>query len=336
MRVSVLDGVQNIKVMIRPIPTPGPNEVLVKVSAVGVCGSDVHYYEHGRIGPYVVENPFVLGHEAAGTIVAAGPGVDLRRIGLRVSIEPQKPCRICEQCKAGRYNLCPEMQFYATPPIDGAFAEYVVIDNDFAHEVPDSVSDFAAALIEPLSVGIWACQKALVSPGSRIFIAGAGPIGLITAQVARAFGATEVHLSDVSSERLAIASRYGATHTYLASDPTSHLGVDAFIDASGAGPAVRSGIATVRAAGRVVLVGLGADNVEIPINILQNREIWLTGVFRYANTWPLGIKLLTEKLVDLDSLVTGVFGLDEVTMALEAGTKPGALKSIVTPAKIDI
>ncbi len=336
MRVSLLESEHRLTVSERAVPTPGAHEVLVRIAAVGVCGSDTHYFEHGRIGPFVVDRPLILGHEASGTIVAVGSEVDGRRIGRRVSIEPQKPCRECAECKAGRYNLCPHMEFYATPPIDGAFAEYALIDHDFAHDVPDSVSDEAAALVEPLSVGIWASQKAGVAAGSRVLIAGAGPIGVITAQVAREFGATEVHVTDISEERLAFALAHGATHGHVAGEDLSALGVDAFIDASGAGPAIRTGIAAVRPAGRVVLVGLGADDLEIPVNLLQNRELTLTGVFRYANTWPVAIALLATGRVDLDALVTGRFGLDDIEAALTSGREPGSMKAVVLPGSTPV
>ena len=340
MRVSVLrvpapgapaDAPTTLAVEERPVPRPGPGEVLVRVAAVGVCGSDVHYYRHGRIGDFVVEDSLVLGHEASGSVAGVGAGVDPARLGQRVSIEPQRPCRICAQCKHGRYNLCPDMEFYATPPIDGAFAEYVLIGADFAHPVPDSVSDEAAALIEPLSVGIWACRKAGVGPGQRILVAGAGPIGVIVAQVARAFGADAVYISDISAERLEFAAAHGATHILDTSQPMDGLGVDSFIDASGAAPAVRAGIRAVAPGGRAVLVGMGAENAELPVSVIQNREIWVTGVFRYANTWPLAISLAAEKKVDLDVLVTDLFGLDAVPEALEAGGRPGTLKPVVQP-----
>ncbi|RWZ68691.1 NAD(P)-dependent alcohol dehydrogenase [Labedella populi] len=333
MRVSLLEGEHRLSLADRPVPVPGPHEVLVRIAAVGVCGSDTHYFEHGRIGPFIVDSPLVLGHEASGTIVAVGSDVDPGRIGSRVSIEPQKPCRECTECKAGRYNLCSNMEFYATPPIDGAFAEFALIDHDFAHDVPDSISDEAAALIEPLSVGIWASQKAGVTAGSRVLIAGAGPIGVIAAQVAREFGATEVHVTDISEERLAFALEHGATHGHVAGEDLSALSVDAFIDASGAAPAIRGGIAAVRPAGRVVLVGLGADGLEIPVNLLQNRELALTGVFRYANTWPIAIALLAAGRVDLDALVTGRFGLDDVEAALTSGRAPGSMKAVVLPGR---
>lgn len=331
MKVAVLERAGRISLADRAIPTPDANQVLVRIAAVGVCGSDTHYYEHGRIGPFVVERPLILGHEASGTIVAVGSSVESSRLGERVSIEPQQPCRECSECKSGRYNLCSKMEFYATPPIDGAFSQYSRIDHDFAHRVPDSISDEAAALIEPLSVGIWACQKAGITAGSRVLITGAGPIGVVIAQVARAFGAVEVHISDLSAQRLDFARGHGATHAHLPSDDLHRLAVDAFIDASGAGAAIRGGIAAVRPAGRVVLVGLGSDDLEIPVNLIQNRELTLTGVFRYANTWPLAIALLSTGCIDLDSLVTGRFGLADAESALTGGLDDGGMKNIVLP-----
>jgi L-iditol 2-dehydrogenase len=175
MRANILKSQGDMAMETLPLPPLDADQVLVQVAAVGVCGSDVHYYEHGRIGPYVVDHPLILGHELSGRIAAVGSAVDPSRVGKRVAVEPQRPCRKCKQCKAGRYNLCPDIEFYATPPIDGAFAEYVTIQSDFAYDIPDSVSDEAAALIEPLSVGLWACERAEIKPGSRVLIAGAGP-----------------------------------------------------------------------------------------------------------------------------------------------------------------
>ncbi len=235
MRAAILQRQGEMTMETLPIPHLEPDQVLVQVSAVGVCGSDVHYYEHGRIGDYVVDHPLILGHELAGRIAAVGSSVDPARIGARVAVEPQRPCRTCRQCKAGRYNLCPEMEFYATPPVDGAFAEYVTIQSDFAYDIPDNVSDEAAALIEPLSVGLWACERAGVKPGSRVLIAGAGPIGIIAAQAARAFGASEIYITDIAEDRLTFALEHGATHALnVKTDSVQGLDVDAFIDASGA------------------------------------------------------------------------------------------------------
>lgn len=334
MRAAVLKRQGDMAMETLSVPELDADQVLVQVAAVGVCGSDVHYYEHGRIGDYVVDHPLILGHELSGRIAAVGSDVDPSRVGRRVAVEPQRPCRTCKQCKAGRYNLCQDIEFYATPPIDGAFTEYVRIQDDFAYDIPDSVSDEAAALIEPLSVGLWACERAQIRPGSRVLIAGAGPIGIIAAQAARAYGATEIYITDIAEERLAFALEHGATHALNAlTDSTEGLDVDAFIDASGAPQAVRSGIKAVGPAGRVILVGLGADNVELPVSYIQNREIWLSGVFRYTNTWPLAIQLIADGKVDLDILVTGKFALADSEEALKAGKQAGQLKTVVYPGR---
>jgi L-iditol 2-dehydrogenase len=316
------------------VPDLDPDQVLVRIAAVGVCGSDVHYFQHGRIGDFVLTSPMILGHEAAGTIVAVGAGVSPDRVGERVAIEPQRACRVCEQCKHGRYNLCPYIEFYATPPIDGAFAQYQAIQADYAYAIPDSMSLEAAALCEPLSVGIWANQKAGTGPGSRILVAGAGPVGILVAQVARAFGAKEIIVSDVAAQRRQAATRYGATRVVdpLAEDVAGlGLEVDAFVDASGAEAAVRAGVMAVKPAGRIVLVGMGADDVTLPVSRIQARELVLTGVFRYANTWPLAIHLAATGQVDLDSMVTSRYGIDEVERALSAATDPHTLKAVVRP-----
>ena len=334
MSASVLIASHQIELRSIPVPTPDADQVLVRVAAVGVCGSDVHYYEHGRIGPYVVNGPLILGHELSGRIESVGSNVDPSRVGERVAIEPQRPCRICEQCKAGRYNLCPKMEFFATPPIDGAFAEFIVIQADFAHPIPQHVSDEAAALIEPLSVGIWACKRGQVGPGSRVLIAGAGPIGVIAAQTARAFGASEVIVSDISETRRAFVLEHGATRVIDPQEESvEHLHVDTFIDASGVGQAIRTGIRAVGPAGHAILVGLGNDDLELPVSYIQDREIWVSGVFRYANTWPLAIHLVATGRVNLDVLVTGKYALADAEAALTAGSAPGQLKQVVYPGR---
>lgn len=333
MQASVLarQGVLEVRGVDRP--RPAPDQVLVKIAAVGICGSDVHYFHEGRIGEYVVESPLILGHEASGTIVEVGGLVSPDRIGQRVSIEPQRSCRTCAQCKAGRYNLCPQIEFYATPPVNGAFAEYAAIQADFAHPIPDSLTLDAAALCEPLSVGIWSNQKAGTSPGTRVLIAGAGPIGLICAQVARAFGAAVIAVSDPVAARRDVALRYGAS---LVIDPLAARNdldaeYDVFIDASGAAPAVRAGILALAPAGRAVLVGMGADEYPLPVSRIQARELTVTGVFRYANTWPLAIELAASGAVDLDSLITGRYGLDGVEAGFAATRDPGTIKVVVAP-----
>ena len=332
MRVSVLSKPGTLVLEERPVPRPGPGQVLVAVRSVGVCGSDVHYFEHGRIGGFVVTGPLVLGHEVSGRIAATGPGVDPGRVGSRVAVEPGTSCGHCEQCKAGRYNLCPDMQFFATPPVDGALAEYVVVRDDLAFDLPDSVSDDDAALLEPLSVGLWAAAKAQLGPGSAVLIAGAGPIGLVNAQVARARGATTIVVSDIAPHRLAAAGRNGATSAVPASE-VAGLGqqFDAFIDCSGAPAAIAAGLRALRPAGRAVLVGMGPDELTIPFGVVQQRELAITGTFRYANTWPAAIALAASGAVRLSELVTGRFALADSEQALRSVTAEGVIKSVIEP-----
>ncbi|ORM33901.1 NAD(P)-dependent alcohol dehydrogenase [Williamsia sp. 1135] len=334
MRASVLTAPGELILERRDVPSPDSGQVLIQVSAVGVCGSDAHYYRHGRIGDYVVTAPLVLGHEAAGRIVSVGAGVPVDRIGERVSIEPQQPDPDSAPSRRGEYNLCPHMRFYATPPVDGALAEYVLIGSAFAHSIPDSVSDEAAALFEPLSVAIAATRKAAVGVGDRVLIAGAGPVGLLCAQVASAAGAAEVVVTDINPERCAAALRFGATTAVGPDELPVALDADSFIDASGAEPAILAGIASVRPGGRVVLVGMGSSStMTFPVALIQNRELIITGVFRYANTWPAARALVTSGKVDLDAMVTARFGLDDVAQALDADRAPGSIKAVIYPGR---
>jgi L-iditol 2-dehydrogenase len=337
MRAAVLRGIGDVVVEQRAVPRPGPREVLVRVSAVGVCGSDTHYFDHGRIGRFVVDQPLVLGHEASGVIAEVGPGMTGRQVGQRVSIEPGRPDFTCDQCLAGRYNLCPDMRFFATPPIDGAFAEQVVVHQAMAHVIPDSVSDEAAALLEPLSVAVWASGKGKVGAGSRVLVTGAGAIGLLCVQVARAMGATRIAVSDVNPARLAVASDLGATDV-LDARTTGVAGLDwtptVLLECSGHPPVVAEGIRSLAPAGRAVLVGMGGDELPLPLSYVQEHEIEVTGTFRYANTWPTAIALVASGRVDLDGLVTSHHGLEQAADALTASRRdPEAIKAIVIPQR---
>ncbi|MFW0785066.1 NAD(P)-dependent alcohol dehydrogenase [Gordonia sp. CPCC 206044] len=332
MRASVLRPDLSLTVETRPVPQPAAGEVLVRVSAVGVCGSDAHYLRHGRIGDHVVTGPLVLGHEASGVVVGVGDGVDSSRIGQRVSIEPQQPDPTSAESRRGRYNLCPHMRFFATPPVDGALCEFVTIGAAFAHPVPDEVSDEAAALFEPLSVAIAAVAKARVGLGDSVLVSGAGPIGLLCTQVARAAGVDRVVVSEPNSQRRAHARRFGADVVVAPGQRVDP--VTAFVDASGAESAVVAGIRALSPGGRAVLVGMGADTMSLPVSLIQNREIELTGVFRYANTWPIALSLVTTGRVELDALVTGRFGLDDTRDALEADRVAGSIKAVIRPTQI--
>ena len=332
-RVAVLCGIRDIRMEDREVPVPGPEEILVAVSAVGVCGSDVHYYEHGRIGSFVVEAPLILGHEAAGVVVERGEGADRHQVGQRVAIEPGRPCGRCRVCLSGSYNLCPKMRFLATPPVDGAFVTYLTVPQDWAFALPDTVSDEAGALLEPLSVGIWACQRAGIRLGSRTLITGAGAIGLCTLMAASAGGALTT-IVDPEPARRQRASQLGAGHVFEPGDPgLADLAgdVDAFIECSGTPEALASGLRLLAPKGTAVVVGMSAeDDVSIPLSTLQQREISVTGTFRYANTYPLAVELVASGRIDPIRLIDARFPLEQVDQALGLAAKdPSVVKAMV-------
>ena len=294
----------------------------------------MHYYEHGRIGDHIVFAPLILGHEASGIVVGLGDAVAKHAVGERVALEPGVPCGSCRECRTGHYNLCEDVVFYATPPVDGALARYVTIHEDFAHRLPESVTYDAGALCEPLSVGIWACKKAGVSLGARVAIAGAGPIGAVVTLVALASGAREVIVSDPVAKRRARLLALGATTVVDARSSCLEeeaADADAFVDCSGAPAAVLDGIRAVRPAGTAVLVGMSpSSDIPLPVARIQNREIRLTGTFRYANTYPEAIALAASGVIDLEGLVDARFSLEETEEALTVARRdPSVLKPLV-------
>jgi L-iditol 2-dehydrogenase len=330
---AVLHGVGDLRVEEHPMPVPGPNEVVVEIRSVGICGSDVHYYEHGRIGDFVVSSPMVLGHESSGVVVDRAPGVTVPRIGQRVAVEPGVPCGHCEQCRRGNYNLCPNVVFFATPPVDGALARYVAVHEAFAHPVPDSMSDDAAALIEPLSVGLWANRRAGTGIGSRVLVTGAGPIGVLCALTARAAGAAWIGLADVHPARLEAARKFDVDEVIDARSGVDYAEFkpDVLLECTGAPPVVTAGIKALQPLGRAVLVGMGpSPEQSLPVSVIQNRELTVTGTFRYAHTYPDAIALVAAGRINLDALVGARLPLAESEAALKMGhTDPSVLKTVV-------
>lgn len=328
---AVLRAVGEVVIEDRPVPEPGTDQVLVAIGAVGICGSDVHYYEHGRIGDFVLHAPMVIGHESAGEIVSVGEGVDAARVGQLVALEPGVPCKSCQQCLAGRYNLCPQMRFFATPPVDGSIARYVVIDAAFAHPAPEGLSAEQAAMAEPVSVGVWACRKAGVSVGDRVLITGAGPVGLFAAQVARSFGASSVMVTDLSDYRLDAARALGFT-AQRGDAPLNGQQFDVLFECSGAAPAFRAGMRALDRAGRAVVIGMGSDELPLEVAALQGRELTVSGIFRYRNCYPTALELIGSGAVDVAAVLTHRFPLEETEAALTlVRREPDSLKAVVTP-----
>ncbi|MGQ9730539.1 MAG: NAD(P)-dependent alcohol dehydrogenase, partial [Candidatus Zipacnadales bacterium] len=259
MLAAVLHKAHDLRLEQVPVPQiEKPDEVLVKIGAVGVCGSDVHFLERGRIGTFVVEQPVILGHEAAGIVEAVGPEVTTLKPGDRVAIEPGRPCRRCEYCHRGEYNLCVAMYFLAAPPVHGAFCEYLVWPADFLFLLPENVSLAEGAMCEPLSVGMWAAARAGVGPGDSVAVLGAGPIGLTALQAAAYYGATTIIVTDFVRSRLEAAQRLGATHVVNLNEVqtrgavmeiTNGRGVDVSFECAGAVPSAQDCIHITRAGG---------------------------------------------------------------------------------------
>jgi len=340
MRVAVLTEPGEFAIEERQRPDPAADEVLVRMREVGICGSDVHYYEHGRIGDHVVEDPLVLGHESAGEVEAVGADVADLASGDRVALEPGVPCRRCGHCKRGDYHLCPDVTFMATPPHDGAFAEYVAWPADFAYRLPESVSTREGALCEPLSVGIHVARRGNVSTGDTVLVTGAGPIGLCVLEAVRAAGATDVLISDVVESKLDLAAARGADRTIDVSDEslvdavddyTDGRGADVVVEASGADPAVRATTDAVRRGGTVVLVGLG-DDEPVPFDVVDliHAEVDIHTSFRYANTYPTAIDLLADDRVDVEGFVDFEMGLTDVDDAFQHAKEIETVKGVLT------
>uniref|UniRef100_A0A7N5P4R7 Sorbitol dehydrogenase n=2 Tax=Ailuropoda melanoleuca TaxID=9646 RepID=A0A7N5P4R7_AILME len=333
----VVHGPGDLRLENYPIPEPGPNEVLLKMHSVGICGSDVHYWQHGRIGDFVVEKPMVLGHEASGTVVKVGSLVKHLKAGDRVAIEPGALREMDEFCKIGRYNLSPSIFFCATPPDDGNLCRFYKHNADFCYKLPDNVTFEEGALIEPLSVGIHACRRAGITLGNKVFVCGAGPIGLVTLIVAKAMGAAQVLVTDLSASRLSKAKEVGAdiilqiskeSPKEVASKVEGLLGCkpEVTIECTGAEPAIQSGIYATRSGGTLVLVGLGSEMTTVPLVHAAVREVDIKGVFRYCNTWPMAISMLASKSVNVMPLVTHRFPLEKALEAFETARKGLGLK----------
>jgi len=319
----------------RPIKKPGRNEVLIRIHSVGICGSDVHYLVNGCIGDFVVKAPMVLGHESSGVVAEVGEGVQHLKPGDRVAIEPGVPCRTCQYCKGGEYNLCPDIEFCATPPYDGTLARYYTHAADFCYKLPDHVSFEEGALLEPLSVAVQACRRAKITLGDRVLICGAGPIGLVNLLTAKAMGAAKICITDIDEHRLKVAKTLGADMTYLigkkdprtlAEDIAQQFDgsrPDKTIECSGAEPSIQLAIYATKSGGTIVLVGLGPAEIRLPIVNAAVREVDIRGVFRYANCYPVALAMVASGTIDVKPLVTHRFKLEETLKAFETA-KTGA------------
>lgn len=339
MKSTALVDAGTFEVESRERPQPDASEVLVDVSDVGICGSDLHWYDHGRMGDRIVEEPLVLGHESAGRVIEVGRNVDRVDVGDEVAIEPGVPCGRCEYCRSGRYNLCPDVEFMATPGTDGAFREYVAWPADFVYRLPSSISTREGALCEPISVGIQAVRRADVDVGDTVLVMGAGPIGTLTMDVARAAGAANLAVVDIVPSKLDRAAERGATLTIDAREmdvaeavrDEFDAGVDVAIEATGAPPAIEATLDAPRPDGTVVLVGLAPDET-VPVDAFEivRRQIDVRGSYRFANTYSTAISLLAAGEVDATGVMDFEMSHDRIGDAFERAKEPDVIKGMIS------
>lgn len=327
MKVAVMTGIGQMAFEEREIPKPMANEVLVQLEYVGICGSDLHYYETGAIGDYVVEPPFVLGHEPGGIVVEVGENVTHLKVGDKVALEPGKTCGHCRFCKEGKYNLCPDVIFFATPPVDGVFQEYVAHEADLCFKVPDSMTTLEAALIEPLSVGFHAAVQGDAHLGQKAVVMGAGCIGLVSMMALLARGVSEVCVVDIMEKRLDKALELGATKVIngakedveeAISKWTDGKGADLVIETAGTEITTRQAIRVARKGSNIVLVGYSkTGEMTLPMSLVLDKELTFKTVFRYRHIYPLAIEAVASGKVNLKGIVTDIFPLDEVQKAMD-------------------
>ncbi|TSD84226.1 NAD(P)-dependent alcohol dehydrogenase [Mycobacterium sp. KBS0706] len=327
MRALVLERQRELSLREIDLPrTLGPGDVRIKIDTVGVCGSDVHYYTHGRIGPFVVKEPMVLGHEAAGTVTETGPGVTSLKVGDRVCMEPGIPDLTSKASKLGLYNVDPSVVFWATPPVHGCLTPEVVHPAGFTFKLPDNVSFAEGAMVEPFAVGLQAAVKARIQPGDFAVVIGAGPIGIMAALAALAGGCSRVLISDLLPEKLAIAERYpGITgvnirETKLAdavAKATDGWGADVVFEASGSPRAYPGIFDAVRPGGCLVVIGMPVEPVAVDLVAAAAKEVRIETVFRYANVYDRAIAMIASGKVDLKPLISHTYGFEDSITAFE-------------------
>ena len=333
------------KMIIKEIEVPevGEKEVLVQLEYVGICGSDVHYFHHGNCGAYKVnlEEDYMLGHECAGTVVEVGANVKDLKVGDKVALEPGITCGQCEFCKAGKYNLCPDVVFLATPPVQGCYEEYIAFPENMCFKLPDNMTTKEGCLIEPLSVGFHAANQGDVQVGESVVILGAGCIGLVTLLACKAHGAGNIIVADIVDARLEKAKELGATHVINSKEVnaleeiarlTGGKGADKVFETAGSPITIAQTAFAVKRGGTITLVGLSAQE-EINYNFAQimDKEATIKSVFRYRNIYPKAIEAVSAGAIDVNGIVTHEFDLEHIQEAFEEAinNKTDLVKAVI-------
>jgi L-iditol 2-dehydrogenase len=343
MQAAVLHAIRDMRIENRPVPIPGNGEVLLKVASVGVCGSDVHYYNEGRIGSQIVTEPIIMGHEFSAFILQPGKGVDGTHISQLVTVDPAIPCGKCELCLHGHPNLCPDVKFCGTPPIDGVFSEYAVMPAVNCFPLPDGFSPEEGALLEPLGVALHSVNLSHLKPGDTVAVLGAGPIGLLIGAVARIAGASVVYITEPLDYRREFAAHYCADGVFnpTSTNPVKEIlnetggrGVDVAFEAAGADETPEQAAEIVKPGGRVILTGIPKDDsLTFNASVVRKKGLTIRLVRRMAHTYPTAIQLVTKQHIDLKSLITHRLPLGDVgkAMAMLSSYEDGAIKVVITP-----
>lgn len=339
MRSAELADVARIALTTIAVPEPGPGEVLVRMRAVGICGSDVHFYVDGRIGDTIATMPFVLGHEPAGEVAALGAGVTTLGVGQRIALEPALPCGVCDICRMGRPNCCAQVRFLGSPPVAGVYEEYHIFSPQQCIPIPDNVSFEAAATLEPMAVGMHGVTLGHVRAGDRIAVLGCGPVGILTAMAARAVGATFIAMTDPIPARRAHAARLVAD---LVLDPADEATVpaiqaaagqiDVVLEASGAQAAVDDASLLIRPGGAIVIIGIpSVDRIALMAHPLRRKEITLTLTHRSNFVLEPCLRLMERGMIDPAQVITHRFPLERLAegMELVRNYRDGVLKAMI-------
>ena len=334
MIAARIHGAGDLRLHDEPMPTPAPGETLVRVTAVGICGSDVHWLREGGIGDDRILAPLVLGHECAG-IIEAGP-----RKGERVAIDPACPCGRCEFCQEGNPNLCSDLRFAGHAPQDGALRQYIAWPDHCLIPIPDCMSETEGAMLEPLGVALYSVDCADLKPGMSVGVFGCGTIGLSVIQVARAAGATNIFATELSdlAHRIAAARTWGATVFEARAGQeaeeilkaTAGRGVDIVFEAAGDPEAVEAAIAAVKPGGRAILIGIpGDDRTVFTASVARRKDLSIKVQHRMKHTYPRALQLVTSRRIDVQSLVTHHFPLAEVERAYSCAQSREGIKIVV-------
>lgn len=338
MKALVLERTRALNLRDIDIDEPlGPHDVRIRIHTVGVCGSDVHYYQHGAIGPFVVRAPMVLGHEAAGTVEAIGAGVTTLKIGDRVCMEPGIPDPNSRATRLGLYNLDPAVRFWATPPVHGCLRPTVVHPEAFTFKLPDNVGFDEGAMVEPLAVGMHAANKARLRPGDIGVVLGAGPIGMVTALAALAGGCSRIFMTDIVAPKLELAARLGPITPVnvreqnvgeVVRQATGGWGADVVFDATGISSAMTTALDALCPGGTIVLIGMPGAPVSFDVVAAQVKEVRIETIFRYAHVYPRALALMGSRKIDVRPLITDRYAFNDSIAAFDYATamKPTSVK----------